>query len=73
MGSQDAAFLRSPTSISTTFRKNCGRGESLGTTTCFISVVGVTKDMLLPVKYFCSDKAFLCQSKLLKIIKLILK
>ena len=43
--------------ISTTFPKHCGRGESTGTTTCLRSMVGVSKDML-PVKDFCSNKAF---------------
>ena len=57
MGFQDIAFLPTRASFSTTFLKNCGRGESLGTTTCPKTVVGVSKGML-PVKYFCSNKAF---------------
>ena len=31
----------------TTFLKNCGRGECLGTTTCLKAAVGVTKGLLL--------------------------
>ena len=51
MVSQDVAFLPSRDSFSTTFVKNCGRGESLRTTTCLKTVVRVSKGML-PVKYF---------------------
>ena len=40
MGFQDVVLLPSRASFSTTFLKNCGRGESLGTTTCLITVVG---------------------------------
>ena len=36
----DVAFLLSRASITTTFLKNCGRGESLGTTTCLTTVAG---------------------------------
>ena len=43
MGLQDVGFLPSRDSFSTTFHKNCGRGESLGTTTCLNSMVGVSK------------------------------
>ena len=42
--------LPSRGSFSTTFHKNCVRGESLGTITCLETVVGVSKGML-PVKY----------------------
>ena len=40
MGFQDVAFLPSPASFSTTFLINCGRGESLRTATCIVTVVG---------------------------------
>ena len=40
MGFQDVAFLPSRTSFSTTFLKNCGRGEGFRTTTCHKTVVG---------------------------------
>ena len=36
-------------SFSTAYRKNCGRGESLWTTTCPVTVDGVSKGML-PVR-----------------------
>ena len=39
MSFQDVAFLLSRASFSTTFPKNCARSESLGTTTCLITVV----------------------------------
>ena len=42
-GFQDSAFLSSTSSISTTFLKNCGRGESLSTTTCRKTVAGGKK------------------------------
>ena len=37
---QDVAFLPSLASFSTTCKENCGRGESLGITTCLKTVVG---------------------------------
>ena len=40
MGVQDVAFLLSRASFVTTFLKDCGRGESLATTTCLNTVVG---------------------------------
>ena len=52
---QDVVFLPSGASFSTTFLKNCGRGESLGSTTCLNAVVGVSKGML-SVEYSCSNK-----------------
>ena len=39
----------------TTFLKNRGRGESLGTTTCLETVVGVSKGILI-IKYFQCNK-----------------
>ena len=62
MGFQDLAFLLSRASLPTTFLKNCGRGESLGKTTCPKTPVGVDNGML-PVKYFCSNKAFFVSVK----------
>ena len=47
MGFQDVAFLSSRAGFCITFLKNHGRGESLRTTTCLITVVGVSKGMLL--------------------------
>ena len=47
MGILDLAFLPSLASFSTTFLKYCGRGESLGTTTCLKTAVGVSKGMPL--------------------------
>ena len=39
MGFQDVVFLPSSrASFSTTFHENCGRGESLGTATCHMTV-----------------------------------
>ena len=40
MGFKNVAFLAFRTRFSTTFIKNCGRGECLGTTTCPMTVVG---------------------------------
>ena len=59
MGFQDVVFLSSGACFYTTFLKHCDRGESLVTTTCLITVVGVIKGML-PVKYFCSNNASFC-------------
>ena len=57
MGIHDAAFLPSRATMSTTFHKSCGRGESLRTTTCPKTVVGVSKGML-PAKYVNSNNAY---------------
>ena len=38
MGFLDVAFVPSRASFSATFLKHCGRGESLGTTTCLQTV-----------------------------------
>ena len=56
MGFQHVEFMPFGESFFTTFLKTCGRGESLGTTTCPKTVVWVSKGML-PVKYACSNKA----------------
>ena len=54
---QDVALLPSRACSSTTFFKDCGRGESLRTTTCLKTVVGVSQG-ILHIKYFYSNKAF---------------
>ena len=54
MGLQGLAFLPSRVSFSTTYLKNCGSGESIGTIGCLW--LGVGKGML-HVKYFRSNKA----------------
>ena len=41
MGFLEIAFMPSRASFSTTFLKNCGRCESLWTTTCLKTAVGV--------------------------------
>ena len=56
IGFQDVVFLPSRASFST-FLKNCGRCESLRTTTRLKSVVGV--------RYFCSNKASSCVNQIL--------
>ena len=43
---QDVAFLPLRASFSTTFLKNCGRGESFVTTTCLMTVVEVSNGTL---------------------------
>ena len=53
MGFQGVAYLSSRASYSTTFLKNCVRGESLRTTTCPKTVVGGKPGH---VKYLCSTK-----------------
>ena len=63
MGLQDVAFLPSRASFYTTFLKNCGRGEILGTTTCHKTVVG-DKPGFLHLKYFCSNKSSFCVSRI---------
>ena len=56
IGFWDVTFLPTRACFSTTFLNNCGRGESIGTTTCLKTVVGVGKCMI-PVEYFHSNKA----------------
>ena len=64
MGLQDVAILPARACFSDTFPKNCGRGESFVNTTCLNTVVWEGKGML-PVKYFCSNKACsLCVNKM---------
>ena len=57
--------------FSTTFLKNCGRGEGLGTTTCPITVIGgrqghAPSEILLP-----QQSLFLCQFNFMEIMRLI--
>ena len=70
MGFRDLAILPSSASISITFLKNCGICESLRTTTCPKTVVGVSKGML-PVRYFAPQGLFLYQSNIMDIIRLL--
>ena len=56
IGFQDVVFLRSCAGISSTFPKNYGKCERLGSTTCHKTVVDGRKSML-SVKYFCSNKS----------------
>ena len=63
MGFRDVAFLPSRASFSSTFLTNYDRGESLRTATSLKTVVGVSKGML-PVRYFRSDKASFCVSRI---------
>ena len=71
MGLQGVAVQPSRAGFSTTFLKSCGRGESLGTTTCHKTVVqgrqehAPFKILLLP------QILFLCQSNFVEIIKLL--
>ena len=58
MGLQSVAFMHSQDSFGTMFLKHCSC-ESLWTSSCITTMVGVSKDMP-SVKYFCSNKAFLC-------------
>ena len=51
MGFQDVVFLPSRACFSTTFLKNCGRGDSLRTTTCLRNV-DVGKQVLAHCKIF---------------------
>ena len=61
MALQGVAFLPSRATFYTTFLHNCGRGESLKTTTCPKTVVGVSKGMM-SVKCLRSNKASFCVS-----------
>ena len=59
LGFHGVAFIPSKASFSSMFLKNNSSGESLVTTTCLKTVVGVIKGML-PAKYFYSNKASFC-------------
>ena len=69
MGFQHVAFLPCRATLSTTFLKHCGRGESLGSTTCHKSVVEVSMGML-SVRYFCSYEASLSLLNFIEIMML---
>ena len=70
MGFQDVACLTSRANFSTHFEKNCGRGESFGTTTCGKTVVrgrqGHAPCVILPLQ----QSPFLCQLNSEEIIRL---
>ena len=53
----DVAFLPSLASFSTTFHKNCGKGDSLRTTSCLRTVVEA-KQGHAPYKILLLHKAF---------------
>ena len=57
MGLKDVVFLLSRSSFHITFHINSGRGESLRTTRCRKTVLGISHGML-PVNYFWPNKAF---------------
>ena len=64
MDFQDVVFLPCRDSFSTTFLKNGGRGEGLGTTTCLITVVW-GKQGHAPFKLLTLQQClFLCQFNL---------
>ena len=58
MSFHGVAFLLTHASFFTTFLINCDRGESLVTATCLKTVV----EGMLPVRYFCFNKASFCVS-----------
>ena len=61
MGFHDVVLLPSRASFSTTFLKNCGRGESLVTTTCHKTVVGGRQGHA-PCRILLLHKACFCVS-----------
>ena len=71
MGFQDVVFLPLCASFYTTFLKNCGRCESLVTTTCLKTVV-VGKQGHAPCKILLLQQSlFLCQSIFIEILRLL--
>ena len=64
MGFHNVTFLLSEASFSATFLNNCGRGESLRTTTCLRSLVGCRQGhdpceiLLLKQSLFVSVKSY---------------
>ena len=58
----DVEFLPTRANFSTAFHKNCVIGDSLGSTTCHKTAVGLSKGML-PVKYLRSNNAFFASIK----------
>ena len=67
----DVAFQPSKASFSTTCLKCCGRGESLGTIACLITVVGGKQGHAACKILWLHEASFLCQSNLMKIMKLL--
>ena len=61
MGFQDVAFLPCWTSFCTTYLKNCGSGEGLGTATC-LETVGGGRQGYAPFKIFLLHMASFCVS-----------
>ena len=59
MDFQDVAFLPTKASFSATFHNNCGRGESLGSTTCLKTVVLGKQTYFMNV-YMCIIWSELC-------------
>ena len=71
MGFQDVAFLPSKASLPTTFHTNCGRGESLRTTTCPKTVVGGKQGRGPCNNTFAPTRSlFVCQSNFMETIRL---
>ena len=62
IGLQDVAFQPFRASYYTTFLKDCGIGEDIGTVTCPKNVAEISKGML-PVKYLHSNKSSFCVNK----------
>ena len=71
MAVQDVASLPSEASFSATFLKHCGRGESLGTTTCLRTVVGGKHRHASCKILLLQQHLFLCQSNFMEIIRLL--
>ena len=70
MDFQDESFLNSLASFCTTFHSNCGRGESLGTTTCLQTVVGGRQWQACCWTLDPTKPLFLCPSNFMEITKL---
>ena len=63
IGFHDVVFLPSRASFSSTFLKNCGRGESLSTTTCIKAVVG-GKQGHAPCRILSLQQCLFCVSRI---------
>ena len=70
MGFQYVNLLLFRGSFSATFRKDCGRGECLKTTTCLIYVVGVKLGHAPCKMLLLQQSLFLCQLNLMDITRL---
>ena len=68
---KDVAFPPSRLSFPATFLKNCGRGESLRTTTCLKTVVGGKQGHATCKIFALQQSLFLCQLNFMEIIRLI--